>query len=95
MTDHKASIKIEFTIYGETAKMDSWINWSPHDSQCFPIDQRVIDFFEAAYQKARAGYDERIMDVERESREREKEQRERAELARLQEKYGRSPDQPE
>jgi hypothetical protein len=72
MTDHKASIKIEFTIYGETAKMDSWINWSPHDSQCFPIDQRVIDFFDTAYDKARRGYDERLQEAERESRDRER-----------------------
>jgi hypothetical protein len=93
MTDHKASIKIEFTIYGETAKMDSWINWSPHDSQCFPIDQRVIDFFDTAYDKARRGYDERLHEAERESLDREKEREERAELARLKAKY-ESPDQP-
>lgn len=94
MTDHKASIKIEFTIYGEMGKMDSWINWSPHDSACFPIDQRVIDFFEAHYEKARSGYDERIMDSERAQRQEATERDERAQLARLKEKYEGPAHQP-
>lgn len=33
MTDHKASIKIEFSIYGVTEKMNAWINWSPDSGQ--------------------------------------------------------------
>lgn len=86
MTDHKASIKIEFSIYGVTEKMNAWINWSP-DSGQYPIDQRVIDFFVVAYEKARAVYDEENEESESEERQRAVEQEERAELSRLKAKY--------
>jgi hypothetical protein len=87
MTDHKASVKIEFSIYGVTEKMDAWINWSPDSSDCHPIDQRVVDFFRATYEKARAKYDEDVYEAQREERERQTERQERAELARLKSKY--------
>jgi hypothetical protein len=45
MGDHRADIKIKFSMYGEEKKADMWINWSPEDSG---VDQRVIDFFEQA-----------------------------------------------
>ncbi len=43
MGDHRADIKIKFSMYGETRDADMWINWSAEDNG---VDQRVIDFFE-------------------------------------------------
>ena len=31
MGDRRASIKIEFSMHGQTKKADMWINWSPSD----------------------------------------------------------------
>jgi hypothetical protein len=42
MGDRRASIKIEFSMHGETKKADMWINWS---SDYNGVDQRVLDFF--------------------------------------------------
>lgn len=86
MTDHKASIKVEFSIYGETYKMDSWINWSV-GGECDPVDDRVIEFFRQSYHDARGKWDEANDEADREQRERAQETEERAELARLKAKY--------
>jgi hypothetical protein len=43
MGDRRASIKIEFSMHGETKEADMWINWSPSD--CNGVDQRILDFF--------------------------------------------------
>lgn len=87
MTDHKATVKVEFSIYGETYKADWWINWSV-GGEIYELDQRVIDFFRDNYLQARAKYDEANAAAEREQRERRMEADELAELARLQAKYG-------
>lgn len=52
MTDQKATIKVEFSMYGSTEKVDMHINYdvSSHES----ADVRVLDWFELAYERLRA-----------------------------------------
>jgi hypothetical protein len=85
MTDHKASIKVEFSIYGETYKMDSWINWSV-GGEVYEIDDRVLNFFRDSYLDARGKYDDASGETERKAAA-ETERLERAELERLKAKY--------
>ncbi len=85
MGDHRASIKIEFSMYGETKKADMWINWSPDDYQ--GVDRRVLEFFEQAAQEMSFKYYEA---QERENRKRQKkaeEEAERNEYERLKAKF--------
>jgi hypothetical protein len=81
VTDHKASVKIDFTIYGEHFDTDMWINWVPDDD--YSIDQRVLDWFADCYWKARSKWDQALADHEAAAEE----GRDRAELARLLSKY--------
>lgn len=85
MTDHKASIKVEFSIYGETYKMDSWINWSV-GGEVYEIDDRVLNFFRDSYLDARGKHDDASGETERKQAA-EVERQERAELERLKAKY--------
>lgn len=86
MGDHRASIKIEFTMHADKpAKTDMWINWSPDYSG--GVDRRITEWFE---EQSRAAMD-RWFDAEfekEELRRKDAEVLERAELARLQQKYG-------
>lgn len=88
MGDSRAQIKIEFSIYGETYKADMSINYFPNDGS---IDDRVRDFFDVSYRKARSKFDELIYECEAESRAKAEEAAERAELVRLKQKYGTPP----
>ena len=50
MGDHRASIKIEFTMHGVTSKADMWINWwvgAAHD-----LPSSVTGFFAEAEAKS-------------------------------------------
>lgn len=87
MGDHRATVKIEFSIYGETYKMDSWINWSV-GGEVHEVDDRVLDFFRDNYLLARAKHDAELYEAERESRERAKEAEDRATYERLKDKFG-------
>jgi hypothetical protein len=64
MGDHRADIKIKFSMYGETESADMWINWSVGSGECYEVDQRVIDFFRDAYLKMRAKYDEQVYELQ-------------------------------
>jgi|SRR5688572_18534904 len=86
MGEHRATIKIEFEIYGEKDKVDMWINWSP-DGQIQGLDDRVAEWFVAHYEKARSVYDDRVYESEEEQREAENRRRDLAELDRLLKKY--------
>ena len=87
MGDHRASIKVEFSMYGETKKADMWINWSDSFSECSDVDQRVIDFFREAHAAMYAKFMEEEWRAERKRAAREAEERERKELERLKAKY--------
>lgn len=88
MGDHRASIKIEFSIYGETYKHDSWINWSVGSSEVHEVDQRIIDFFRDSYIDARAKFDEENDVADEKRRIASAEAHERAEYERLKAKFG-------
>ena len=64
MGDHRADIKIKFSMYGETETADMWINWSADSGECYEVDQRVIDFFRDAYLKMRNKYDDQAFELE-------------------------------
>jgi hypothetical protein len=83
MSDFKASIKIEFSIFGVTEKTDMYVNYFA-DSECYGVDQRVIDFFREAYEKAYAGYRNGLDDNQHETEE----AAEREEYERLKAKFG-------
>jgi hypothetical protein len=63
MGQNRASIKIEFTMYGHTEKADMWINWSPDDFCTergpYYVDYRVLEFFNAAVGKCEDAHRER------------------------------------
>ena len=87
MGDHRASIKIEFSMYGETEKADMWINWSDSSSECSDVDQRVIDFFREAHAAMYAKYMEAEWRYQIERVAKEVEERERKEFQRLKAKF--------
>lgn len=51
--DCKASIKIEFEIFGQQFKKEMYINYFPTDNG---VDERVGEFFRESYSKAVAQY---------------------------------------
>ena len=85
MGDHRASIKIEFSMYGETKKADMWINWSPDDYQ--GVDRRVIEFFEQAAHEMSFKYYEAQERAERRRQKEAAEEHERQEYERLRAKF--------
>ncbi len=84
MGDARASVKIEFSIYGEEFKQEWWINWFPEDGMC---DRRITEWFEACYSKAREKYDDELYESQRAERDRIEEATERAQLEKLKAKY--------
>ena len=85
MGDHRADIKVEFSIHGKTYKQSWWINWFPDDTG---VDQRITDWFSERWEDALARYNMSLAELNREATERELEFCERAELERLKAKYG-------
>jgi len=87
MGDHRASIKIEFSMHGHEAKTDMWVNYHPADD-CVPhkVDRRVLEWLTTAYEEAM----NRWFDAEFDQKEMDRakaENAEREELARLKQKY--------
>lgn len=86
MGDHRASIKIEFTIHEKTYNCEMpWINYWPDSDG---VDERVREFFVRSWDDAKRRYDEKIAKWEAEREAETLERRERAELERLKSKYG-------
>ena len=85
MGDHRASIKIEFSMYGETKEADMWINWSPDDYQ--GVDRRVIEFFEQAAHEMSFKYYEAQERANRRQQKKAEAEAERKEYERLKEKF--------
>lgn len=84
MGDARATVKIEFSIYGEEYKQEWWINWFPEDGMC---DRRIIEWFEACYSKAQEKYDDAMYESQCAEQERQNEASERAQLVKLKAKY--------
>lgn len=85
MGDRRASIKIEFSMHGETKTTDMWINWSPDDYH--GVDQRVMDFFSQAAQEMESKFWEAQERAERRHRKKAEEEAERKEYERLKVKF--------
>lgn len=84
MGDHRADIKVQFTMHGKTYRMDSYVNWFDDGTG---VDARVTDFFRDSAADALARYEAAQQADEYERGAAEREANERAELARLQAKY--------
>jgi len=83
--DHRADVKIAFTIHGKTYTMDSYINWFDDGSG---VDSRVVEFFRDAWNDAKARYDAEVDALYQREHAADLERSERAELDRLTKKYG-------
>lgn len=84
MSDHRFGLKIEFSIYGMNFEWEPDLNWHAHDGGC---DPRIIDWFDACYNEARAAWDHQNAIEDQAKEARRIEQSERAELTRLKAKY--------
>ena len=84
MGDHRADIKIEFTMHGKTYKFDARLNWAPDDDG---IDCRIVEWFGACWSDAKRRYDEAVWESQQKQREQETERKDHEELARLKAKY--------
>lgn len=85
MGDRRASIKIEFSMHGETKKADMWINWSPGDYH--GVDQRVMDFFSDSAREMESKFWEAIEREARKNQKKAEEEAERKEYERLKAKF--------
>ena len=53
MGDHRASIKIEWSMHGHRQKADMWWNYYPCDDCCgFRVDKRVLEWLTEQYDKS-------------------------------------------
>jgi hypothetical protein len=86
MSDFKASVKIEFTMFDKTYKLDDYGTYYGWDTG--GISPRVAEFFREAWDDAQARYAEMLHESRREEREKEQERLDRAEYERLKAKYG-------
>lgn len=87
MGDHRASVKVEFSMYGKTKKCDMWINWSPDFSDYHGVDQRVLDFFSNAAEEMASDYWAEIERAARKQQKKVEEENERKEYERLKTKF--------
>lgn len=85
MGDRRASIKIEFSMHGETKKADMWINWSPDDYD--GVDQRILDFFSEAARQMESKFWEAQERAASKQRKKAEEEAERKEYERLKAKF--------
>lgn len=81
MGDHRASVKIEFQMYGHTRKQEWWINWFPGPGEC---DRRISEWLARVSQEL---YEQYYMPTVRESQRTAEERQEREEYERLKAKF--------
>lgn len=85
MGDHRADIKVEFTIHEKTYRQVwDWINYTDNGDG---IDQRVVEWFDECWQDARDRWYRAIDKADAENRQRREREDELKELARLKAKY--------
>lgn len=70
MGDHRASIKIEFTMHGVTSKTDMWINW--WEGACSDLPSALRKFLAEAESKSMWAYYDAEYEIERKAAERRK-----------------------
>lgn len=85
MGDHRANIKVEFTIHDKTYKNEwGWINYTDNGDG---VDRRVVEWFSDCWNDAYSRYSDAMYEADRENRERLERDAELKELARLKTKY--------
>lgn len=87
MGDSRATIKIDFEIYGKEFKYDGWINWTVGTCDIYEIYRRITEFFVDSYLEARNEYEAEIYKEERKRMKSQIELQERTQLAKLKAKY--------
>ena len=88
MSDSRAEVKIEFSIYGRKFKQLWSINWSPDFHTGYAIDDRVGQWFTDCYNEAHSEYMFDVMQDQRRLEAEAAERKERADYERLKVKYG-------
>mgnify|MGYP001616746596 FL=1 len=84
MGDHRASIRVEFTIHDKTYSNEWWINWFDDGTG---VDHRITDWFRECWYNALARYTAQTEELYANERAADIERAERADLARLKTKY--------
>lgn len=92
MGDSRASIKIEFTIYGETDKADMWINYDGLQGEVSGVDDRIVSFFRDHFEKAYHAFRAELFRQDFERTTKEREDAERREYERLKAIYSPTPE---
>ena len=74
MGDHRASIKIEWSMHGHTQKADMWWNYYPcDDCYGYRVDKRVLEWLTEQYDKSMSNWgdmeEERLVELSRKRRE--------------------------
>lgn len=82
--DGRFNLKVKFSIYGEDFDWDCSLNWSGYDGE---IDERITEWFKKCHNVAKAKFDHRVYELEREHREKEQKRFEIEQLKMLREKY--------
>jgi hypothetical protein len=90
MGDHRASLKIEWSMHGHECKQDFWYNYYPTDECCTcKVDRRILDWLTTQYEISMDNWFEaECADAERKAAKAEND--ERTILAELTKKYGRA-----
>ena len=89
MGDHRANIKLEFTIPGKTYTTEfAWINYSDNG---YGVDDCVIDWFAECWSDARERWQAQVDEYHAKEHAAEIEAGERRQLAVLIAKYGDKP----
>ena len=74
MGDHRASIKIEWSMHGHTQKADMWWNYYPSDD-CYGyrVDKRLLEWLTEQYDSSMSKWgdmeEERLAEMSRKRRE--------------------------
>lgn len=85
MGDHRATIKLSFSIHGKTYRhCFDWINYFPTQEG---IDERIVGWFSDCWEDAYSRYQKQVDKIMAEQNKERIEKEERAELERLKEKY--------
>lgn len=89
MGDHRARIKVEFSMYGRTEEWSASINWTPETGEADGVDRRVTDWYRKAALRMREQHEtQSLLERERNRRARERE----AELEHLKMLLQKYPD---
>ena len=85
MGDHRASIKLSFSMHGIEKEAEMYINY--YTDSNYGCDQRIIDFFTACHEEAMDKWEEIVWKSQEKERKLAQENYDRNEYERLKKKY--------